>query len=93
MYGNFEDYIVFDLVEFIDSAYNTIPSREKRAIMGHSTGAFGAMYLALKHPDVYCGVSAHSGPLDFKHFSDWIPVVLSENGGAPVSCYNPSAGS
>lgn len=92
LYGNFEDYIVYDLVHFIDSAYNTNASREKRAIMGHSMGAYGAMKLALKHPDVYCSVSAHSGPLDFKHFSDWIPFVLSENGGAPVHFYNPSAG-
>ena len=60
--------------------------------MGHSTGAFGAMKLALKHPDVYCGVAANSGPLDFKHFSSWIPLDLSENGGAPVSSYNPLAG-
>ncbi len=93
LYGNFEDYIVYDLVELIDSAYNTIPSREKRAIMGHSTGAFGSMKLALKHPDIYCGVVANSGPLDFKHFSDWIPLILAENGGAPVSLYNPNAGS
>jgi len=95
LYGNFEDYIVSDLVEFIDSAYNTISSREKRAIMGHSMGAFGAMYLALKHPDVYCSVAAHSGPLDFKHFTSWIRLVFSENGGnkfTPVPKYNPSAG-
>jgi S-formylglutathione hydrolase FrmB len=92
LYGDFEDYIVYDLVEFIDFAYNTSPSREKRAIMGHSTGAFGAMKFALKHPDIYCGVVANSGPLAFKHFSDWIPLILAENGGIPVSLYNPYAG-
>jgi S-formylglutathione hydrolase FrmB len=90
LYGDFEDYIVFDLVAFIDSAYNTIPSRGKRAIMGHSMGAYGAMKLALKHPDVYCSVSAHSGPLDFKNFSLWFPRILLENGGAPVSSYQPA---
>jgi S-formylglutathione hydrolase FrmB len=92
LYGNFEDYIVFDLVKFIDSAYNTVPSKGKRAIMGHSMGAFGAMKLAFKHPDIYSGVAAHSGPLDLKSFSNYIPAVLSENGGAPVHFYNPSAG-
>jgi S-formylglutathione hydrolase FrmB len=89
LYGDFEDYIVFDLIKFIDSAYNTNTSRKARAIMGHSTGAFGAMKLALKHPDVYCSVVANSGPLDFKHFSDWIPMILAENGGPPVRLYNP----
>jgi S-formylglutathione hydrolase FrmB len=90
LYGNFEDYIVFDLVEFIDSAYNTFSSRENRAIMGHSMGGYGAIKLALKHPDTYCGVVSHSGPLDFNHFSDWIPKVLSENGGVPVRVFVPS---
>jgi enterochelin esterase-like enzyme len=89
LYGDFEDYIVFDLIKFIDSAYNTNTSRKARAIMGHSTGAFGAMKLALKYPDVYCSVVANSGPLDFKHFSDWIPMILAENGGPPVRLYNP----
>jgi len=45
--------------------------------------------LALKHPDIYCSVSANSGPLDFKHFSDWIPMILAENGGPPVPLYDP----
>ncbi|MFO7670349.1 MAG: alpha/beta hydrolase-fold protein [Bacteroidales bacterium] len=92
LYGNFEDYIVYDLTAYIDSAYNTISSREKRAIMGYSMGGYGAMKLALKHPDIFCGVAAHSGPLNMRMCSQYIPSVLSENGGAPVSGYKPDAG-
>jgi S-formylglutathione hydrolase FrmB len=92
LFGNFEDYIVFDLVEFIDSSYNTIASREKRAIMGGSMGALGAMRFAIKHPDVYRGVASHSGFPDMTKLSQYWPIILSENGGAPVSSYNPSAG-
>jgi S-formylglutathione hydrolase FrmB len=92
LYGNFEDYIVFDLVKFIDSAYNTIASREKRAIMGHSMGALGAMRFALKHPDVYQGVVSQSGYPDMTKLSLYISSLLTENGGAPVSSYNPGAG-
>ncbi|MHC4356523.1 MAG: alpha/beta hydrolase-fold protein, partial [Planctomycetota bacterium] len=36
--GNYEDYIVEDLVSYIDSNYRTIPSRDSRAIVGHSMG-------------------------------------------------------
>ena len=90
--GNFEDYIVFDIVEFVDSAYNTISSREKRAIMGHSEGAVGAMRLAIKHPDVYCGAVSHSGYPDMAKLSLYIPYLLSENGGAPVYTYRPWVG-
>lgn len=92
LYGNFEDYIVYDLIEFTDSAYNTIASRDKRAIMGWSAGGGCAMKTALKHPDIYCGVVSHSGRLDMRTHSLYIPGILSENGGAPVSSFNPNAG-
>jgi S-formylglutathione hydrolase FrmB len=92
LYGNFEDFIVYDLVEFIDSAYNTIASRDKRAIMGWSMGGYGAMKCALKHPDIYCGVVSHSGMLDMIMCSQYVPFILTENGGAPVCAYDPNAG-
>jgi S-formylglutathione hydrolase FrmB len=92
LYGNFEDFIVYDLVEFIDSAFNTIASRDKRAIMGWSMGGYGAMKCALKHPDIYCGVVSQSGMLDMIMCSQYVPFILTENGGAPVSAYDPNAG-
>lgn len=90
--GNFEDYIVNDLVEFIDSAFSTIELRDKRAIMGYSAGGSDAMRIALKHPDIFCGVVSHSGRLNMGSHSLYIPGVLSENGGVPVSSYSPNAG-
>lgn len=92
LYGSFEDYIVYDLVEFIDTTYKTISNRDKRVIMGHSMGGYGSMKLAFKHPDIYRGAASHNGPLDFNHFSLWVPTILAENGGAPVSSYNPNKG-
>ncbi len=90
--GNFEDYLVNDLVEYIDSAFRTIDSRNKRAIMGYSAGGIDAMRTALKHPDKYCGAVSHSGRLNMNSHSLYIPGILSENGGAQVSSYNPKAG-
>ena len=90
--GNFEDYIVYDLVEYIDSAFNTIASRDRRTIMGWSAGGMCAMQTAFKHPDVFCGAVSHSGRLDMQTHSLYISGVLSENGGAPVSSFNPNAG-
>jgi S-formylglutathione hydrolase FrmB len=92
LYGDFEDYIVYDLVNYIDSTYKTIPTREKRTIMGYSMGGYGSMKLALKHPDIYFGVAAHSGPLDLNHLDLWKNPLLNENGGTPVNLYNPNAG-
>ena len=92
LYGRFEDYIVNDLVTYVDNAYNTIRNRNQRCIMGHSMGGYGSMKAALKHPDVYRAVAAHSGPLDLNHVPDAVPYVLAETGGTPPYSYSPFAG-
>jgi enterochelin esterase-like enzyme len=51
--GNWEDHIVRDLVAFIDKNYRTLPRAESRGIAGHSMGGYGALKIALKHPDVF----------------------------------------
>jgi S-formylglutathione hydrolase len=55
--GNWEDYIVQELVAYVDSHYRTLP---KRAIAGHSMGGYGALTLAFRHPDVFGSVYAMS---------------------------------
>jgi len=93
LYGAFEDFIVFDLVEFIEANFRVVPERGKRCIMGHSMGGIGSMKLALKHPDIYGGIASLSGALDLNAGIDlWIPHILSENGGSPPYNYSPLAG-
>jgi acetyl esterase/lipase len=56
--GNWEDFVVQDLVRHIDAQYRTLPDRDGRAIAGHSMGGHGAIKIAMKHPDVYCALYA-----------------------------------
>jgi S-formylglutathione hydrolase len=58
--GNWEDYIVHELVAFIDKNYRTLPKSESRGIAGHSMGGYGALKIAMKHPDVFGAVYATS---------------------------------
>lgn len=58
--GNYEDHIL-ELVEFIDSKYPTKPNAEARAVAGHSSGGFGALWLGMRHADVFGLVASHSG--------------------------------
>ncbi|MGH9862605.1 MAG: alpha/beta hydrolase [Candidatus Acidiferrales bacterium] len=51
--GNWEDFTVKDLVGYIDGRYRTLARAESRGIMGHSMGGYGAIKLAMKHPDVF----------------------------------------
>ncbi len=66
--GNWEDFITQELVEYIDNNYRTSPYKESRGISGHSMGGFGAMKLAMKHPEIYSTVySMSSASLNFEH--------------------------
>lgn len=58
--GNWEDYIVSELVAFIDKNYRTLPRAESRGIAGHSMGGYGALKIAMKHSDVFGAVYATS---------------------------------
>lgn len=59
--GNWEDFTVKELVSYIDKTYRTIAKSESRAIAGHSMGGFGAVYLAMKHPDIFSVVYSMNG--------------------------------
>jgi enterochelin esterase family protein len=61
--GNHEDYIVNDIVPYIDAHYRTLPNPNSRAIAGHCMGGYAAMYLTMRHPDVFGAVASHSGTL------------------------------
>jgi S-formylglutathione hydrolase FrmB len=56
-------YLTQDLIGWVDARYRTIASREGRAIAGLSMGGFGAMALALGHPELYAAAASHSGAI------------------------------
>jgi len=58
--GNYEDYIIHDIVPYVDNEFRTLAGSNSRAIAGHCMGGFGAMYLSMKHPDVFGLVASHS---------------------------------
>ncbi|MEZ5196980.1 MAG: alpha/beta hydrolase-fold protein [Bacteroidales bacterium] len=93
LYGNYEDYIVYDLVTFIDTTFRTIPERPYRCITGHSMGGGGSAKLAIKHPDIYRGFASHAGIMNFDTvLTLWQPIILQENGGSPTYNYYWGAG-
>jgi S-formylglutathione hydrolase FrmB len=58
--GNWEDFIVRDLVNYVDTNYRTIPRAESRGIAGHSMGGYGSVMLGMKHPEIFSAVYALS---------------------------------
>jgi putative tributyrin esterase len=58
-----EDFIILDLIPYVDSHYRTAASRQGRAIAGLSMGGYGAMKIALKHPQMFAAAASLSGAL------------------------------
>jgi len=58
--GQYETYIVNDLIRHIDSTYRTIADRDHRGVGGFSMGGIGSMNLLLGHPDVFVSVTSLS---------------------------------
>lgn len=56
IFGNWEDFTAYDLVEYMDENYRTIPDRMSRGITGHSMGAYGAIKIAMHHPEIFSSV-------------------------------------
>jgi len=64
--GQYEDHIIQELVPFIDRTYQTRPGAPYRGVVGKSSGGYGAVVLAMRHPDVFGGVASHSGDMYFE---------------------------
>jgi len=65
--GRYEDMIVQDLVAWVDARYPTLTDPRHRAILGKSSGGYGAFVLGMRHPDVFSAVACHSGDMYFEY--------------------------
>jgi putative tributyrin esterase len=60
----YEDYIVADLIADVEAKFPAAVGRAHRAIVGLSMGGFGAVKLALRHPEVYAFAGGLSSAID-----------------------------
>lgn len=58
-----ERSIVAELLPFIDANYRTIAAKAGRAIDGFSMGGFGALSVALRHPELFSAVVSYGAAL------------------------------
>ncbi len=74
----YEDYIVNDLIADVESRFPVAPGRATRAIIGVSMGGYGAVKLALSHPQLFVfaggispAVDVPSRPFSIKRIQQW----------------------
>lgn len=64
--GRYEDYVVQDVVAYVDAHFRTIPEPAGRGITGKSSGGYGALVLGMRHPDVFGALASVSGDAYFE---------------------------
>jgi S-formylglutathione hydrolase FrmB len=64
--GRYEDHLTGEIVTMVDRGYRTVDERGARAVVGKSSGGYGALMLALRHPQLFGMAASHSGDLYFE---------------------------
>jgi S-formylglutathione hydrolase FrmB len=74
--GRYEDYVVDEVIPFVDERYRTLP-RGRWGVFGKSSGGYGAIVLAMHRPDVFCALADHSGDAGFElcYFGDFAKAL------------------
>jgi S-formylglutathione hydrolase FrmB len=99
--GRYEDYVVEEVVPWVQKHYGTGPA----AVMGTSSGGYGAMVLALRHPELFRAFGSNAGDAYFEYcYPPEFPVTfrqLRKEGGpekflrrifqTPVSGFGPKS--
>lgn len=82
--GDYEDYLTEEIVRFVDANFSTIKDKNSRAVMGKSSGGYGALVCGMRHADRFGLVCSISGDAYFElcYFPD-IPKAFRAINGDP----------
>ena len=83
LYGNYEDYFMQDVVNFVESNFRALPDKNFRMITGVSMGGFGSAWMSVNYPDKFRACFPFAGV--FLSFPDttlntWRTLCYEENG-------------
>jgi hypothetical protein len=59
--GRYHSYLCDEVVPWVDARFRTLPQAAHRAIMGKSSGGFGAMITPMLRPDLFGALATHAG--------------------------------
>ncbi|MEK7755515.1 MAG: alpha/beta hydrolase-fold protein, partial [Acidobacteriota bacterium] len=71
--GNYADYLVRELIPFVDREFRTLARREHRGCFGKSSGGYGSIIHGMKYAKHWGAIADHSGDayFDFVYWHDW----------------------
>jgi pimeloyl-ACP methyl ester carboxylesterase len=73
--GRYEDYVLNEVLPFVRERYHTGPT----AVLGTSSGGYGALVLALRHPEVFRAAASNAGDAYFEYcYVPEFPIAFRE---------------
>lgn len=73
----YETFLSKELVGYTDKNYPSLAQREKRAIYGWSMGGHGALFIAIRHKDLFGAAGSICGAVDFTPFTSGYGIEKS----------------
>jgi enterochelin esterase-like enzyme len=67
--GNYADYLLNEIIPYVDANYRTLSGGKHRGIMGRSSGGYAAIYHAMTRPGMFNAVADHSGDAYFEYMA------------------------
>ncbi|MFW6049719.1 MAG: alpha/beta hydrolase [Myxococcota bacterium] len=64
--GAYQSHLAEEVIPEVDRSLRTLPERSGRAVVGKSSGGFGALRLAMDRPDLFAAVASHAGDALFE---------------------------
>ena len=93
LYGNFEDMMRIDLINYIEANYRVMKGQDYRYIMGHSMGGHAGWSMSIRFPELFGAVADIAGYKNMGMTTQLLtPVFLAESGGTPPYSYSPANG-
>ena len=65
--GRYQDYVADEVVALVEARLGTRPAREARAVVGKSSGGYGALRMGRDRPDVFAHLACHAGDAYFEY--------------------------
>src|SRR6267154_2300114 len=77
--GPYADYLIQEIIPFVDREFHTLAARDHRGCFGKSSGGYGAIIHGMKYASTWGAIADHSGDsyFDFVYWHDW-PNTLNE---------------
>lgn len=98
--SQYETFIAKELIQGIEGTYRVAKNKKGRVIAGLSMGGHGAMFIAARHPELYCAAGSMSGVMNINTATWKVPKEFAASRadnfkrllGLPKDTINPYPG-